>query len=127
MLIILYVIIDYFIITLNDLACTSAQYSFLRLLEKAATKLHSPQLHWLQLAVNASLLISICFQWHDKPGIYITSTSSLASLAIRLFANNWVLIIHRMCLVPKFLSPNFNIHLSHQIFCLMHGALNVGK
>jgi len=32
-----------------------------------------------------------------------------------------------LCLVPKFLSPNFTIHLSHQIFCLMYGALNVGK
>ena len=32
-----------------------------------------------------------------------------------------------VCLVPKFLSPNFTIHLSHQIFCLMHGELNIGK
>jgi len=32
-----------------------------------------------------------------------------------------------LCLVLKFLSPNFTIHLSHQIFCLMHRALNVGK
>ena len=24
-------------------------------------------------------------------------------------------------------SPNFTIHLSHQIFCLMHGVLNVCK
>ena len=38
------------------------------------------------------------------------------------FRNNYCL-----CLVPKFFSPNFTIHLSHQIFCLMHGALNVGK
>ena len=33
----------------------------------------------------------------------------------------------RLCLVLKFLSPNFTIYLSHQIFCLMHGALNVVK
>ena len=33
----------------------------------------------------------------------------------------------RLCLVPKFLSPNFTIHLSHQIFYLMHGVLNIDK
>ena len=32
-----------------------------------------------------------------------------------------------LCSLPKFLSPNFTIHLSHQIFYLMHGALNVDK
>ena len=36
-------------------------------------------------------------------------------------------LIPRLCLVPKFLSLNFTIHLSHQIFYLMHGALNVDK
>ena len=34
---------------------------------------------------------------------------------------------YRLCLVLKIFSPNFTIHLSHQIFCLMHRALNVGK
>ena len=33
----------------------------------------------------------------------------------------------RLCLVSKFLSPNFTIYLSHQISCLMHEALNIGK
>ena len=32
-----------------------------------------------------------------------------------------------LCLVAKYFSPNFNIHLSHQIFCLIHGVLNIGK
>jgi len=32
-----------------------------------------------------------------------------------------------LCSLPKFLSPNFTILLSHQIFYLMHGALNVDK
>ena len=32
-----------------------------------------------------------------------------------------------LCLVLKFLSLNFTIHLSHQIFYLIHGVLNVGK
>ena len=36
-------------------------------------------------------------------------------------------LIHWVCLVPKFLSPNFTIHLSHQISYLMYGGLNVGK
>ena len=39
----------------------------------------------------------------------------------------WNLFPNGLCLVQKILSPNFTIHLSHQIFCLMHGALNVGK
>jgi len=32
-----------------------------------------------------------------------------------------------LCLVQKFLSPNFTIHLLYQISYLMHGALNVDK
>jgi hypothetical protein len=32
-----------------------------------------------------------------------------------------------VCLVPKFLFPNFTIYLSHQIFCLIHKVLNVNK
>ena len=30
-----------------------------------------------------------------------------------------------LCVVLKFLSPNFTIHLSHQIFYLIHGVLNI--
>ena len=30
-------------------------------------------------------------------------------------------------LVPKFISLNFTIYLSHQIFCLMYETLNIGK
>ena len=33
----------------------------------------------------------------------------------------------RLYLVAKSFSPNFTIHLLHQIFCLMHGVLNVNK
>ena len=40
MLLILYVIIDYFIIPLNALASAIDRYSFLQLLEKTAAKLH---------------------------------------------------------------------------------------
>ena len=35
--------------------------------------------------------------------------------------------ITELCLVLKFLSPNFIIYLSHQIFYFMYGALNVDK
>ena len=33
----------------------------------------------------------------------------------------------RLCLVAKSLNPNFTIHLSHQIFCLMDEVLNIDK
>ena len=38
-----------------------------------------------------------------------------------------IFVQHHSCVVPTFLSPNFTIHLSHQIFYLMHGALNIDK
>ena len=36
-------------------------------------------------------------------------------------------VFNALCLVPKFLYLNFTIYLSHQIFCLMYGVLNVSK
>ena len=36
-------------------------------------------------------------------------------------------LANQLCLGLKFLPPNFTIHLSHQIFYLMYGVLNVDK
>ena len=33
----------------------------------------------------------------------------------------------KLAVLPKFLTPNFTIHLSHQIFYFIHGVLNVDK
>ena len=51
--------------------------------------------------------------------IQINSRTKQETARCRFFV--WV------CLVLKFLSLNFTIHLSYQILCLMHGTLNIDK
>ena len=75
------------------------------------------------IACDAALQFScICLVSSKNPNTARAYVLRVATLKLLLAKR-----MKQLCLVSNFLSPNFTIHLSHQISYLIHGALNVDK